>query len=40
MCEAHYKKARSLVISDLRSEIKGPWLESGCMLRADASPLQ
>ena len=32
--------ARSLVVSDLRSEIKGSRLESGCQLYAEVSSLQ
>ena len=31
---------RSLVASDLRSETKGSWFESGCYLRAEVSSLQ
>ena len=32
--------ARSLVVSDLRSETKGSWFESGCQLCAEVSSLQ
>ena len=33
-------RARSLVVSDLRSEIKGSQFESGCQLCAEVSSLQ
>ena len=33
-------RARSLVVSDLRSETKGSQLESGCQLCAEVSSLQ
>ena len=35
-----YVRARSLAVSDLRSETKGSRFESGCELCADVSSLQ
>ena len=36
----YVKRARSLVVSDLRSETKGSRFESGCQLCAEVNSLQ
>ena len=33
-------RERSLVVSDLHSEMKGSWFESGCLLCAEVNSLQ
>ena len=39
-CVRTHLRARSLVVSDLRSETKGSRFESGCQLFAEVSSLQ
>ena len=39
-CNCTKPNARSLVVSDLRSETKGSQFESSCLLRAEVNSLQ